>query len=497
MLNYDFSQPQRQSGVGLILIFTTALYHLVRNLWVLLVYFLVKDINERTLILISVGVILVLLFTLAYSILAFLKFKFHIDTEKREFVLQKGVFSSDVINVPFSKIQQVNFKRNLLQRLIGVYSIVIETAGSQQKEVEIKALYQDKANELSEQLMSLKQAEHAEEMVEEEETPASYTRTPEWQFKVEISTLIKLGLTSNYLRGVALIITFYFTLREQFMLEDTLPVELPDQSFIGTGSLVFIMLLLVIGMFITVAETVIKYYDLNLKKFKDALQVEMGLRTNTKVSLKENRVQLFQVVTNPIQRWLGLYQLKLSLASSENALEKSQIKIPGLPSEIIKEIKDFFFKTEVAEKHVLLPHKVYLLRKISRGMIPVILGLGLAYLYREMVSFAFMGGMLSIYFLGISVYNYFYYKSLKLSVSDEFLVKHSGIWNQKQQYIEMYRLQSVSIKQPIWYKRRGLVNLVFHSAGGDIKFPVLQKAEAKPIVDYLLFKIESTSKEWM
>lgn len=281
------------------------------------------------------------------------------------------------------------------------------------------------------------------------------------------------------------------------MLEDTLPVEIPNQSFVGTGSLVFIMILLFIGMFITVAETIIKYYDLNLKRFSDALQVEMGLRTNTRVSLKENRIQLFEVVTNPLQKWLELYQLKLSLASSENDLKKSQIKIPGLPPKIIMEVKDFFFKREVTEKFLLTPHKVYLLRKISRGMIPALIGLLAAYGYREMVSFAVIGGLLSLYVVAISIYNFFYYRRLKLVISDEFLVKHLGIWNRREQYIEMYRLQSVTVQQPLWYRRKGLVNLVFHSAAGDIKFPVLRKSEVKPLINYLLYKIESTSKEWM
>ena len=496
MPEYDFSKPQRQSGIGLILIFTTVLYHLVRNLWVIIVYFLVREVSQRTLLLATLGVIVVLFLSLLYSIAAFFKFKFHIDQENREFVLQKGVFSSDVINVPFSKIQQVNFKRNLLQRVIGVYSIVIETAGSQQKEVEIKALSQDKANELSEQLMSLKHSEEVEE-TSEDEIPETNNRTPKWHFKVGVPTLLKLGLTSNYLRGVAIIITFYFTLREQFMLEDTLPIEIPNQSFVGTGSLVFILILLLIGMFITIAETVIKYYDLNLKRYSDALQVEMGLRTNTRVSLKENRVQLFEVVTNPLQQWLDLYQLKLSLASSENDLKKSQIKIPGLPPNIISEVKDFFFKTEVTEKTFLVPHKIYLLRKISRGMIPAVIGLLAAYFYQEMLSFALIGGILSLYVVLLTVYNFFYYRRLKLSVSDEFLVKYSGIWNRRQQYIEMYRLQSISIQQPIWYKRRGLVNLTFHSAAGDIRFPVLRISEVQPLINYLLYKIESTSKEWM
>ncbi|NJW54406.1 PH domain-containing protein, partial [Salinimicrobium oceani] len=158
MPDYNFSEPQRQSGVGLVLIFATSLYHIGRNLWVVVFYFAFKEVDQRTLFFAGAGLMLLLLLSLAYSIIYFLNFKFHIDQKNEEFVLQKGVFSTDVINIPFRKIQQVNFRRNILQRIIGVYSVVVETAGSQDKEVEIRALSGEKANALADKLMA-----HAEE----------------------------------------------------------------------------------------------------------------------------------------------------------------------------------------------------------------------------------------------------------------------------------------------------------------------------------------------
>lgn len=498
MPEYDFSQPQRQSRVGLILIFGTALFHLVRNLWVVVIYFLVREVDRQLLLFIFLGLFVLLLLTLGYSILSFLNFKFHIDQKNREFVLQKGVISTDLINIPFEKIQQVNFRRNLLQRVIGVYSVVIETAGSQEKEIEIKALYQDKANELADRLMELKKAESAEETeIGEKETGPGLAKKPEWEHHVSLGTLFKLGLTSNYLRGVGLIIAFYFTLREQFMLEEVLPAEIPRQQMIEKGSFIFIIGLLLFGMFITVAETVIKYYDLNLKQFRDSLQVEMGLRNNTKVNIRAARVQMVEVNTNPIQKLLKLFTLKISLASSENDLEKSRITIPGLPPEVISEAKTFFFKKEIIEKIMIIPHKIILWRKFSRGLIPAVIGIALGVVFQDYISPVLLGGLVSIYLVLLSVYNYFYYKRLKLTLDKDILIKYSGLWVRKEQYLEMYRLQAISVRQPLWYKRRGIVNLTFHSAGGDITFNGVLQKEVTPLLNFLLYRVESTVKPWM
>lgn len=502
MPEFNFAKPQRQSGVGLVLIFATSLYHIARNLWVVVIYFAIGEFSPRTIFLAGAALVLILLLSLGYSIMYFLNFRFHVDEVNEEFVLQKGVFSTDIINVPFKKIQQVNFKRNILQRIIGVYSVVVETAGSQEKEVEIKALDYKKANSLAEKLMA--HAEEEKKEVNEEEdlkNTEAETRSkalPEWEHKVNLYTLLKLGLTSNYLRGVGIIIAFYFTLREQFMFNEELSTQLQEpQVFWDQGKYMLIIFLLLVGMIITVGETVIKFYGLHLQKFRDTLQVEMGLRNNTRVNLRASRIQLLQVLTNPIQQKMNLYEVKISLASSENDLEKSQIKVVGLPPRVVSQVKKYFYKTSTEENYFILPSKFLLWKKISRAMIPLIFIAGLLFLFTEFLTVSWFVAFSVAYILLITLYNYFYYRRLRLGISEDFLIKHSGVWLKKKEYLEMFRLQAVSVTQPIWYRRRGIVNLILHSAGGDISFPMVKKEKVQPLVDLLLYKIESTEKHWM
>ena len=504
MPDFSFSEPQRQSVVGLVLIFTTSLYHIARNLWVLIFYFAVGDFSPRTMFIAGAGLVVVLLLSLGYSILYYLNFKFHIDEKNEEFVLQKGVFSTDIINIPFQKIQQVNFRRNILQRVIGVYSVVVETAGSQDKEVEIKALSQDTANALGDRLMAYAEEEkekvfeqeHVEPRQGEQEQKAK--AFPVWEHKVSLLTLVKLGLTSNYLRGVGIIIAFYFTLREQFQFNEELSAQLQEpERFWAQGKYMLIVFLLIVGMIFTVGETVVKYFGLHLQKFKDTLQVEMGLRNNTKVNIRASRIQVLQVLTNPIQKKMDLYQVKISLASSEDDLEKSQIKAVGLPPAVVEQVKDYFFGTSVKEDFTILPSKYLLWRKISRAMIPLIIISAILYFYAEVLTINWFLPIGVLYITVMSVYNYLYFKKLKLGVSEDFLVKHSGVWVRKVEYLEIFRLQAISISQPIWYKKRGIINLTFHSAGGDVSFPMLKREQLQPLFDYMLFKIESTGKPWM
>ena len=499
MPEFDLSRPQHQSKLGLILIFATSVFQLARNLWVVVVYFLVQDLDPKMLFSAIFGISLLLILTLGYSILYFYRFKFHIDIDRREFVLQKGVFSSDVLNIPFGKIQQVNFRRNILQRILGIYSVVIETAGSQEKEVEIKALSKEKADFLTRELMSVAEAEATSEVIGEEEPGEQSTEVlPEWEHKISFLTLLKLGLTTNYLRGLGIIMAFYFTLREQFMDTQILPTQLPDTPDFSTSQALWLIpVLLIISILVTVGQTFIQYYGLHLKKFRDSLQIEMGLRNNTMVNLKSRRVQHLEIIRNPVQRWLDLHKMKLSLASSQDDLEKSRIKIPGLPAEVVEKVKHFLYSTEVKEEVNFRPHRIYLMRSLFRSFIPVVAFILVINVFDTAFTQFGVVVLSCLYLVFIIPYFIFRFRRLKIAFSEDFLVKYSGVWNHKKEIVEMYRLQAVSVSQPLWYKRRGLVNLTFHSAAGDIDFPLVYIEEVKPWINYLLYRVESTEEAWM
>jgi len=494
MISSNFYEPNRQSKTGVILVFGSSLYHLVRNLWFLGVYFFMEELDVQMIMISIVVAAIFLVLALGYSILYYLKFIFFIDREREEFVLQKGVFSSETISVPFDKIQQVNFKRNLLQRIIGVYSILIETAGSKEKEVEIKALSKVKAEQLSELLMSHIKTKIDRTIPEDEQVET----TTDWQYSLNVLQLLKLGLSSNYLRGLLLLLTFYLTLKDQIFLRQVFPDEI---SVVGNNGFTFtpwtILLMLLAVLIVTVADTFIKYFNLHLKKTDLGLQVEMGLRKNKKVSLKAKRVQSIEISSNPIQQRLDLHKLKISLANSADDSEKSVITIPGISQKFILRIKDYIHNTQIKQISQIVPNSMLIFRKIIRGLFPLLLLPLLIGYYELNFRLEWINLGIAGYTILLAGYQFLFFRSLKLSISKGFIVKYSGVWRRKQQHLEMWKLQSVSIIQPLWYKKQGLADLVFHSAAGDIYFEVIDENQAKPLMDYLLYKIESTSGEWM
>lgn len=499
-----FSTPQRQSEIGVILIFLSTLYKFLRGFWAVGAYWLIARPSGKVwyMILVALGIIgfLVLLYSYQY----YRKFLFYIDYEKRVFILKKGVFQSDQTEINFDKIQQVNTSQSLIQRLIGIYGLNIDTAGSKEDEIEIKAISKTRAHLLSEILME-EAGPSSAEYLEEVHSTEPTAQPPIWTYRHSFWTLFKIGISTNYFRGLFVMLAFFSTIYQDFAtpwqedysgIVDGVVEEIPQQ-FQNLSFFLFIFLgLLILGFIITVIEVFVKYFNLNLKCTESRLEVEMGLKTSTKVTLQPRRVQLLRTSTNPVQKRLNLHQMNISLASSEDSFGKSKLKIPGLSVEILNKVNAFLFSGKNDSfSDIFRPHQLLLYRKLAYSFLPLLVFFFLWNIF-EFISNEFFIGASIAYMLIIGFYQWLSFKSLKLEITDNFIIRKRGVWNQSEARLETYKLQSISVHRPFYYRKRKLVNLIFHTAGGDLPFSAVEERVLK-YVDFALYKIESNDKKWM
>lgn len=495
-----FLVPRRQSAIGIVLIFFTTLYKYLRGFWVLGAYLLVKTPSTPTLFYVLLGVGVLTAAVLVYSFLYYKNFLFHIDYRNEEFVLQKGVISTQHIAIPFDKIQQVYFKRSILERVINTYRVVIDTAGSNREEVSITAISKEDADLLASILTRVKKETIGE--VEEEKEGFS---TPSWEHKLDALTLFKIGISTNYLRGLGLVLAFFATIYNEFyrFFEENYSDEFGEYyemvpsatTSIGFFIALFIILLIV-SIIITVLEVFIKYFGLKLTQTSENLVLEMGLNTNTKVALQPRRVQLMQTITNPVQKYFNLYEARISLASSEDEIGKKKIKIPGLGIEELIKVKSFLYGEHSGDlEGRFKSHRLILFRRFFISLLPVVISY-LIYLWQPYLERNIYFLIVLVYIAIAIVYQILRYRSLVLEVNNEFLKKYQGVWNKREEQVEIFKMQAVTIKQPIWYKKRGLLNLEFHTAGGDVTFKAVNN-QIYPWLNYILYKIESSNKRWM
>ncbi|NQX37586.1 putative membrane protein [Pedobacter steynii] len=498
----DFSEPKRQSAAGVAVMFADHLQRSIRVLVFPIILLLVraKGMNHWYLI---AGFLVFLFILIIYSYLSYLRFSFFLDEEKQEFVIQKGVLSKEHISIRLDKIQQVNINQSLIQRIIGVYSLDIDTAGSDKKEASIKAIDHHTATILRERLLNRDTPDPTAEKSTDEQRLKS-----EPLLKLSTSTLFKVGLTSNYGASVALLMGFIFAIMEMlknyteaFQLEENPIKALSTEglNMISIGVLLFFALLIVLGT--NILRNFIKYFDFEVIKKKAVLAITSGLFEKKHTLLKPARVQISSYSQNYFQKKLDLMNMKFKQASFDAADEddkdnkKHDIEIPGCDENERDELLKMIFECIPQKESTFIPNYRFLFLTIMlKVVIPIAFFLLIGWVLPHLRPYFWW---IIPYAILVVIMLYFEFAHHRLYLSEDFIIKKSGIWDVEHQLMEPHKIQGITTKQYFWHKKANIGHLVLHTAAGTIHFKYGNYADIHRMANYWLYYIESGKKDWM
>ena len=492
----NFEKPQRQSVFGILFFLLLSIRKSIAAFWPILVLYVFKGNSAEFfsvygyLILSILGVI-----WLVHSYLSYRHFFFYI--ENNEFILKKGYLKKVIVAIPFDKIISINLNQNLLQQLIGVVELEIDSAGSKTKEVKISALKKAVANEL-EKLLSARKMEFSEKEDREE---LALKDEPSTVFQYDMSDLIKVGLTRNHLRGLAIVAAFGFNIFQQ--IDEVFDQEIENAArqteafFVNSDIAVFVslgILLVLISFIISMIETILFYFNLHLKKTDKAFSLSSGLLKRKNVTIPFSRVQAFRRSINPLQKLAGISTITLSQANSSETNQKTgRVNIPGCNAEIFGKTHSAVFRNNHSEQfEELFPHKAFLRRRVIFGAVfPALLSLLLLFLS---VWFTVLSGCIFLFGIWVS---WLSWRKRSYEINDRFLKVNSGTFARKLTIIELFKPQSISLNQSFFQRHRntGTINLVL--AGTSVSVNEIPMEKAYSIKNYLLYKIESSERNWM
>ena len=282
----DFSQPQRQSLIGVLVMFADTFQKALRALWPLLIVWILK-IDESNKAYFGLGALAIIIVVAIIAYLKYLNFTFFLDDVNEEFVIKKGILTKSRIAIPLDKIQQVNINQSLIQKIIGVHALEVDTAGSSGKEVAIRAIKHDLALSLKERLMEEGEKKQA---ILDEAAYVNSTKHAEHSFiEISLVSLLKTGITSNYSRSFALLLAFVITtfqyiedyIRYSGYEEDPLRQYLDPQVLLRFITFIVIGIL-VVTLLINLTRTIVRYFNFRITKQQSSLLLSYGL-LNTKM----------------------------------------------------------------------------------------------------------------------------------------------------------------------------------------------------------------------
>ncbi|AUC86530.1 hypothetical protein CW731_15125 [Polaribacter sp. ALD11] len=494
----NFSQFRRQSKKGILIIYINILYKALKAFWILLFLFIQKfsKISETTLLYIYIGVGVLLLFFLVRAFLVFRNFQFKI--ENQHFILKKGILKKTHTSIPFDRIQNINFKQNIIQQIINVHEVNVETAGSSEAEISIKALSFKEASALK-QAITIYDKGAVNVEVDLEEKPL---------LKVGFLALIKVSLTENHLQSLlllfAILIGFFQQITELFdslgkqdLLDDYITENtssLETSVFLIVGLLI---LLTVIAVLSSIVRVVLRHFNLTVFVKNNALEIYQGLTTKKSVILKKDKVQHITISHNPIKKRLGISFITFKQAISGKVKKKQDkvIKIVGCKTAQISAIKNLLYPDENLEnRDKNYSDSYYKIRLYVRGfLIFLLLNVGLYFSIENNYVFFVNTLLIPIFIFSIELS----FRKRYYLFNEDLLLVGQGTIETHKTYLPFFKVQNIELKQTIFQAKKNVADVVFQTASGKIKLPCIPLEEAQKIYNYTLFKVETSQKSWM
>ncbi len=495
----DFSAFSRQSTKGILVIYIHLIYKTIRLSWVLL-FFLFKDFNKIArlgihYIYLGLAVILLLIFIRAYLIYKNFQFKI----EDNHFILKQGILKKTNTAIPFHRIQNINFKQNIIQQIISVFEVSIETAGSSDTEIAIKALSLEKATALKEIIS--KNIEFDKEIIKaSNEKPL---------VQIGAFELLKVSLTENHLQNLflffALVLGFFNQLQQ---IADSLGKTESLDGFIQENTnaistsvfLVFLLLtlLIVVALLTSFVRIFLKHFNLTAYLKKDAFEIHQGLFTKKSIVLKKQKIQNITISTNPLKRLIGISFITFKQAVSgklNNKQKDKLIRIVGCEKEQVETIKTSLFDVREIESNEKNYPDIYYKRRILiftlSFLILAYLGLYLVFSQVEIFYSIIVVVPIVVFLIFKKVKKRFY------KISDDMLLVGKGLLETHLTYLEIFKVQNIEMKQTIFQKRSNVADLILQTASGKIKIPCLNFDAAVQIYNHTLYKVETSQAAWM
>ncbi len=234
------------------------------------------------------------------SVVRYLRFRYEVTGDA--LVVQGGLMSQWRRVIPLPHIQSVEIVQKLRHRMLDVVELRVEAVGGSATEAALVALDPAEAERLRSIL--LRRAERG--AGEAHEGPPLTQLRPR--------DLVLAGITGGRVAVIAALLGY----GEQFVSDDRVAALFEGVRSLGASGLVVALwagaVILSISVAISLAATVLVYWDFTVRREVDRLVVSRGLLERRRAIVPLRRVQAVELHENPARRALGLAALSVVVA---------------------------------------------------------------------------------------------------------------------------------------------------------------------------------------
>ncbi|WNC72316.1 PH domain-containing protein [Thalassotalea psychrophila] len=448
------------------------------------------------------------------SLLSYYFFQYRLTNQQIE--IRSGVFSKKYVNLPFSRIQNVELTEPLYYRPFGYTCMQLDTAGSVKQEAKVVALKKTFAQQLKHEILAahLIQSEQAEspspESAVDNEAPVPNEGDETILDRRNLDDLVIHGLTNNrvwiFLGGMAPFIDqisstigewlmmFGFNVNQYFEFEGR-----SGWQIASTVLSTFLIIMLIISIF-SVLGSIIAFHDFKLSKIGDRYIRRSGLFTKTEVTMRLSRLQM--IVRQ--QDWLDVILRRINLKFEQSNANFNNPQAGQLTNKIIvpsvtnKECQhlmlDAYPNNQLNEIKFKRVHPRLLVRNIFLFLLPISSFVTWVFIENENIEgLPYLA--IGVAFIGfLMVMRYLRWGYAK---DDNFIYVRQGVLGVDYYTFPIYKIQQATFKQSWFLKRKQLCSIEFVLAAGAVHVPYLPQEGGLELIDFSLYEVEQSKRNWM
>ncbi|MBV7316489.1 PH domain-containing protein [Shewanella sp. NIFS-20-20] len=452
----------------------------------------------------TIGASSLMAILLLSALVYWLRFRYQLQRDK--LVVVQGLLFTQKDEIPFDKILNVRIEQPFYFKPLDLFTLVAETAGSKQDEVQLRALSAAAAKHLQADLLSTQPQITPVQSPSEREISQP---APVWIHK-NGDDLALFGLYQNNLLWLALILG---PLLGQIDF-DAIAQQAWFQVIWGQASqwthgdlmleLLLGLTLLMAGFLLlsllSVISAILKYYPYHLRFDGRTITRTGGVISHQQDALAANRIQLLQLEQPWIARIFGRWTLRMKQVQGQEIEQHKQgnMLIPSIRnhelSTILTSINPGRFATSAL--HQLLPpkrywsvHWIWLLKRSWLPLLPVCFSLitHLLWLKIGLVVLALISALLLV----------LYYCQLGYRINRGGIWLHTGTLGHQWCYIQYRKLQTVSLHSSPGLRRRRLCHVTLGLASGTIRIPCIAVAHAEHIYRQAMMATANDFTNWI
>lgn len=407
------------------------------------------------------------------AVAKYVSFRYRLGAD--ELVLTSGILRRHHRVIPFSRVQNIEMRQSLLQRLVGVAELRVETAGGAgQAEADLTVLAREDAESLRVEVMARRQRVTQFDTAEQEAVP-----TPSVRRLAHLDTmdLVIVGATANEAGLIAAALFGLLQFVDPFtgaLLQRVEAVELPAASAAIILGAAVLLVFIVLGWIVSIVRSVVGFHEFTLERVDGELRKRYGLLSRREGVIPLERVQAVRIEESLFRRPFGLASLKVATAGGPTGERQGgaeaflplarRRELPALVAGVFPELD--LEALSFRPVHPRSRRRAFIRYSAALLLITTIL----------VAVFGTDWALLLLSLPALYALAAWQYRHRGYALASGFVAARNGVMNRITWIVPDHKLQVVLTQETPFQRRHGLASLVIDTAGGGRQATIIDLA---------------------